>query len=368
MHGSISDFVSTPPPPPLVKTKPRNVRELPADHAYQLSFHLPDDFVVYGVPGDGSCFFGAVAAHIYRDETQVSCIIRLCHFNLVENWEYYKLFIEFPFMEKVGVGASSYRVCFDIEEDLKEFFLSEESLKCFSSSQLDYALVCNMFNITIGVFTYGNIFNEEPRLTFITPDSFMAQQSPFYDPSIKDMFLYHADNSHYDLLVPRNSTLAINGNISSMYNNNNDEIDDEEVFEEEIVYNDNPFKEPAAAMSPLVFKPCPKGPGRPKMKRNGMPVLKEKNRGKKRTHDEDVHEKVVEEAPKKKRGRPAGSKNKPKVEEKPKKNHRDRAEKAADVENEESFMDSVDICAICEFEMNHPMKIDKPRGRCPRCA
>ena len=133
---------------PLIP-RPRNVYELPPDHAYELSFHFHGALVVYGIPGDGSCFYGCGAAHVYQDETQASNYRRLCHFYLVENWDYYRLFIEFPFTEKVGVGASSYRVCYDDEEDLKQFFLSEESLKCFSNSQLDYALVGNMFNISI---------------------------------------------------------------------------------------------------------------------------------------------------------------------------------------------------------------------------
>ena len=44
-----------------------------------------------------------------------------------------------------------------------------------------------------------------------------------------------------------------------------------------------------------------------------------------------------------------------------------RAEKAADPDNE-PFFDSGDICEICEFPFNHPLKINKPKMKCKRCT
>ena len=85
------------------QTNIRNVRE---EHRHL----IPKDHGVYPIPGDGSCFFGSVAAHIYQDETQVSILRRLCHYFMVENWWYFQFFIPLPFMETVGVGAESYRV------------------------------------------------------------------------------------------------------------------------------------------------------------------------------------------------------------------------------------------------------------------
>ena len=62
-----------------------------------------------------------------------------------------------------------------------------------------------------------------------------------------------------------------------------------------------------------------------------------------------------DEAPKK-RGRPKGSKSKPNVYDG---YMRTRAENAANPE--ETFYDSGDICEICEFAFNHPLKRFKPK-------
>ena len=377
---AVVDHIAVIPPPP----RPSNVFDLPPNHTYELSHHFQGDLVGYRIPGDGACFYGSCAAHIYQDEKQVDHLRRLCHFYLVQNWDYYKLFIPFPFTEKVGVGSASYRVCFEDEEELKGFFLREESLKCFSTSNLDYAIICNMFNITISVFTYGNIYNydEGLRLTVMTPDPVMAEHSPYVDPSIQDMILYHADDSHYDLLVFKASNLAVHGSISMMFNLEHpyiDEVDEEETLEvdeeetlNDVIISNTPNLKQIVVLndgvSPLIFKPCPRGPGRPKTKRLGQPHIKP---AAKRPMDD-----VEEPVPKKKRGRPAGSKNKPKGDDavaavpktKPKKSLRRRAEEAAsNFIEDDLFADSEDVCIICNFRFNDPIKRNKSRARCPDC-
>ena len=76
-----------------------------------------------------------------------------------------------------------------------------------------------------------------------------------------------------------------------------------------------------------------------------------------------------EQPPPRKRGRPKGSKNKTKsvVESAKKDDLKSRAEKAADPDNE-PFFDSGDICEICEFPFNHPLKRNKPKMKCKRCT
>ena len=96
----------------------------------------------------------------------------------------------------------------------------------------------------------------------------------------------------------------------------------------------------------MVFLPCPRGPGRPKANRQGKPI-----QTKRKAVDEaeepfslipDILKSYVNTAePPKKRGRPAGSKNKVK------KNN--------------------SICKICNFELNHTVKKTKPLTNCPEC-
>ena len=165
------------------QTNIRNVRE---EHCHL----IPKDHGVYPIPGDGSCFFGSLAAHIYQDETQVSILRRLCHYFMVENWWYFQFFIPLPFMETVGVGAESYRICLDTEEEFKRLFLSDDSLTCFSNSQVDIAIVANLFNMNIGVFTYGSE-GLSPSWSWTSPDPLLREYSvTSCHDSILDALLY----------------------------------------------------------------------------------------------------------------------------------------------------------------------------------
>ena len=120
--------------------------------------YIQDNCVVYKIPGDGSCLFGACAAAIYQDENQGHHLRRLTNYFIVEHFWYFQEFIPFPFVENVGVGErrqlfSFYSVehlqnflsaprphCYTIEchtVDVLHFFLqSEESQKCWSNSQV----------------------------------------------------------------------------------------------------------------------------------------------------------------------------------------------------------------------------------------
>ena len=88
-----------------------NVREVPDD----LKGFVGLDFLIYSIPGDGSCLYGSASAHIYHDEHQVSNLRRLIHHHIFNNWWYYSSFIPLPFKETVGVGSSSFQVNFETE-------------------------------------------------------------------------------------------------------------------------------------------------------------------------------------------------------------------------------------------------------------
>ena len=125
-------------------------------------------------------------------------------------------------------------------------------------------------------------------------------------------------------------------------------------------------EDPSCFISPLLFKHCPMGPGRPPKKCEGASIIK---KAVKRTLDND--DKEEDQPPLKRRGRPKGSKNKASDTSKPmakKVTLKTRAESSADPEHdEETFYDSGDICDICEFPFNHPLKIDKPKMKCRSC-
>ena len=105
--------------------------------------------------------------------------------------------------------------------------------------------------------------------------------------------------------------------------------------------------------SPMTFVNCPRGVGRPKKKRFGAPKLQK----------EILSSDNLPEV-KRKRGRPAGSKNKVKsvvesVAKRPKLTMREKAEVAAAMDETK--------CDICEFSFDHPLKMNISRSRCETC-
>ena len=195
--------------------------------------------------------------------------------------------------------------------------------------------------------------------------------------------------------MPKNSYLAMHGNVSNILVNlgsaDQEVGDDLDVLESEEVIEHDDLPDisdnlprsvaPSNVFSPLAFKPCPKGPGRPKKRREGAPVLNKK--GLKRARNEIVdneeekdddhpeNEQLPPPPPPKKRGRPKGSKNKIQIQTNTTKTSNDlrtRATKAADPNPDEEFFDSGDICEICEFPFNHPTKIGKPKMKCKKCT
>ena len=217
------------------------------------------------------------------------------------------------------------------ENDLTNFFLSKESLKCYSDG-VDVSVISNMFNIRIGIFTY-NLDSKEPRWTSVDSSPVLAPYSEYQDDSIGDMLLFHADLSHYDLLVMRNSSLAKCGNVPTrlakllhvrkdifpeeLLAEDLEETEIDEIIEliEKGMTPNNVSKKvqekSSQYFSPLLFKPCPRGPGRPKAGRVDAPSTKGQKR-KSPEVDEDEAPKEVAEQHAKKRGRPKGSKNKAK--------------------------------------------------------
>ena len=60
---------------PMIVLHLDNVFPPPLEH----SLYIDSDYLIYQVPGDGSCLYGAAAAMIYQDDSQALNLRRLCH-------------------------------------------------------------------------------------------------------------------------------------------------------------------------------------------------------------------------------------------------------------------------------------------------
>ena len=72
----------------------------------------------------------------------------------------------------------------------------------YNNSQLDIVNLANMFGIRIATFTY-NINDHPPRWTWHSPHQYITSYSQHRNVEGPDMWLFHEDDCHYDLLVPR---------------------------------------------------------------------------------------------------------------------------------------------------------------------
>ena len=126
-----------------------------------------------------------------------------------ETWWFWKERLTLPFIEKLGTGAQSYHVNIETYEGLREFLRYEKSLYLFASSEIDTAVCANMLNLNIWTFTYNRPEGQEPVWNVTSPNQDILLYSNYNHRSAIDIALYHADNSHYDLLVRPNSELAI---------------------------------------------------------------------------------------------------------------------------------------------------------------
>ena len=102
--------------------------------------------------------------------------------------------------------------------------------------------------------------------------------------------MYHAEMSHYDLLTSKSSYLAVNGPVLEYLKLLTQNLPDNDMAEMNIT--DMNFSNITLSsldvtpsmkrilcpdgISPLVFPACPRGPGRPKKKREGAPKLSKK--------------------------------------------------------------------------------------------
>ena len=340
------------------------------------------DCLIKKMPGDGSCLFCCGSDWLFGGVQNMKEFRKQAHRFIVENWDYYYNFICLPFNETIGVGSSARPVEIKTYEGMKKFLLSDDSLYCFSNSSLDLSNMANMYDMRIAIFTYSSRGTVAPHWTWVDPDPNVSSKSPYRNKLMfREMWLFHEDNVPYDLLVLRPTpppapfssyippvSVVSDSTSSSCLSSTNfiseaastlNEISEDEISEMVTVTNNDGVE----AFSPMNFMHCGRGVGRPKLKRFGAPSLLKSKRKAPNVDFIDGNDEQIEPSKKRAKGRPKGSKNKPKDApvEKPHQSLRERAEAAAYVEQES------DACNICLFRFDDPLKKDIALSRCTEC-
>ena len=116
--------------------------------------------------------------------------------HIVENWEHFKSHFSFPYSHSIGLGNKD--KIFQTETDLKNFIQNDlKALDMWMDHQWLQA-ASNLYNINIQILTTGI---ETPRWTKLQPT--LQMKKPTINRKIGDIYLLHANNTHFDLLVPK---------------------------------------------------------------------------------------------------------------------------------------------------------------------
>ena len=153
----------------------------------------------YKIKGDGACFVNAASVHLYNNEKESKNLKKVINQHLIENSDFYCDQIVFPFEEQIGVGNKAKIVTINNKDEMMTFLKSEDALLVFGNFH-DMTALANIFNINISVFSYRN--TEEGNWIEISPNySVVSKDVKKLGRCIKDMYLYHSVENHFDLLV-----------------------------------------------------------------------------------------------------------------------------------------------------------------------
>ena len=187
-----------------------------------------DDYWIKETPKDGLCGMHCVVLHAHLQEgVEVAKLVRRnTNIKLVSNWEQYEA--EFAF-DKDGNGSHSETIGmetieFENVEEFKNFLRSKESEEmwmtqtCIQVVADTYQTKVNTLetNVVRGMLRRGASELEkegarvEARWTVMSPNQNYQNQGEFAD-QVQEIFLLNSSMNHYDLLVHRESPLAIQG-------------------------------------------------------------------------------------------------------------------------------------------------------------
>ena len=179
----------------------------------------------YRALANGACANNCLAVHIYENEDEGENVKRRTLDHIADNYyNYYQNKIGLPYVETVGVGEKSTTVEIETDDDMIKFLRSDKALKVYSNTH-ELLAMANLYNIRINVFSYGG--SGEDGWTQICPDPKMVSEAQAkLGQCIQDAALYHSYDTHYDLLVKRDSRIALLGLEAGTPNSDSEERGD----------------------------------------------------------------------------------------------------------------------------------------------
>jgi hypothetical protein len=175
--------------------------------------------VVYVVPGDGCCGPNCAAAFLFQDEVFGPKLRRRMNIFQAEHWvKRYQYITQcssgHPFERKLRGGKVSFT---DPMKLLKFLKYSKKAAYMWSDSE-DLAIIADMYQLKIKVITVKDPTDSNPTINWIYPDEHMKEFAELKDVELDEMVLLHQNDSHFNLIVSKNSDLAKYGSLSYRFN------------------------------------------------------------------------------------------------------------------------------------------------------
>ena len=77
----------------------------------------------------------------------------------------------------------------------------------------DFTAVCNAYQFRIKIITVRGADDQNPIISIIEPNPDFLQCSEVPVGKVPDMVIFHEDESHYSLIIPDDSRLAVEGGL-----------------------------------------------------------------------------------------------------------------------------------------------------------
>ena len=183
-----------------VKSKPY-LKELP-DIIKNI---IGNEYVIYKIDGDGACALRATAGWIFKDQTLGPYLGRNVNEHFVQNWEYWKDIIIFPFEREIGIGKKKK---FYDKNELFDFFKNSKEGAFMWRDHEDFVAVANIYQFVIKIITVTHSEDPKPVVNIIEPDPGYSSEGIISGGQISEMILLHTKDTHYDLIVSKTSSLA----------------------------------------------------------------------------------------------------------------------------------------------------------------
>jgi hypothetical protein len=193
-----------------------NLRNVPSSCQHLVN----KDDLVYVVPGDGTCCPNCAAAFFFHDEVFGPKLRMKMNQFFVKHWKTKYQSIcpcseETPFVRMTSEGEVSY----SDPKELFKYLLSEDKKTYYMwSDSVDLVVLADMYQVDIKVITIRSQRDKNPTVNWFYPDKNMEKFAELKNVKQNDMVLLHEEDSHYNLIISKDSDLARLGSLSFRFN------------------------------------------------------------------------------------------------------------------------------------------------------